>query len=362
MRQFLAWFSIILGALICIISLFEIIELLRRSVGRQVDFSILIEILLLKLPSYIHMLSPFVIFFATVLLLWRLNSSYQIVMIRTNGQTIFQLLKPLLWMVIVIEGINLILIHPLNTQVLSRLEVLEKDVFQNTTSKMRSNSLAVLENGLWFKETPAPNQERIIHAKKFDSNGHFLEDVEIYEINPKNNFLIEHTKADSLEISEGQLFLKDPHILWNHKKNHKEIQKTPLSLQTTLTLEDIYNQTIPPESLSLWDLPKFMKVLEQSGLSTFRYQFYAWSQLSRIPYSMAMVLLAATFCIRLPRRGGALFVLGIGLIFGLIVYFLSDIIKAFGLTHKIPMHLAIWSLPLIVGLLSSSRLLHLEET
>ena len=74
-----------------------------------------------------------------------------------------------------------------------------------------------------------------------------------------------------------------------------------------------------------------------------------------------MVLVAATFSLRMQRRGGATLLVVGGVATGFLLYVLSDIVFALGISDKVPVALAAWTptgLSLIFG---ASMLLHLED-
>ena len=76
---------------------------------------------------------------------------------------------------------------------------------------------------------------------------------------------------------------------------------------------------------------------------------------------IAMVLIAATFSLRLTRRGGTMLWASSGLFFGFLLYFLSDLVFALGLSARIPEVLAAWAPATVTMLLGLTSLLHLED-
>ena len=76
----------------------------------------------------------------------------------------------------------------------------------------------------------------------------------------------------------------------------------------------------------------------------------------------AMVLVAAVFSLRPNnRRGGIMFLIVGGISTGFVVYFLSQLVYAFGINGYIPVAMAVWTPALIVSMISVSVLLHLED-
>ena len=74
-----------------------------------------------------------------------------------------------------------------------------------------------------------------------------------------------------------------------------------------------------------------------------------------------MLMLAAVFSLRPPRRGRTGMLLVIGLASGFFLYFMTNIIYALGATGDLPIELAAWAPSLIVMMAASAALLHLED-
>ena len=75
----------------------------------------------------------------------------------------------------------------------------------------------------------------------------------------------------------------------------------------------------------------------------------------------AMVLVAATFSLRMQRRGGATMLIVSGVVASFLLYFVSDIVFALGLSAKIPVLLAAWTPTGVSMIFGTSMLLHLED-
>jgi lipopolysaccharide export system permease protein len=113
--------------------------------------------------------------------------------------------------------------------------------------------------------------------------------------------------------------------------------------------------------MSFWELPGFIALLEQSGFTAQRHRLHFNVLLARPFLFCAMVLVAATFSLRMQRRGGAGMLIVSGVLAGFLLYFLSDIVFALGLSAKIPVLLAAWTPTGISMIFGSSMLLHLED-
>ena len=116
-----------------------------------------------------------------------------------------------------------------------------------------------------------------------------------------------------------------------------------------------------PETISFWELPAFIRVLENAGFSAVRHRLY-WHRLLAGPLLLfAMVLLAATFSLRPPRRGGTLALALAGIAAGFLLYFVSNVVAALGQNASIPVALAAWTPVGVSTLVAVTLLLHLED-
>jgi lipopolysaccharide export system permease protein len=108
-------------------------------------------------------------------------------------------------------------------------------------------------------------------------------------------------------------------------------------------------------------LPGFITLLEQSGFSAQRHRVHFNVLLARPFLFCAMVLVAATFSLRMQRRGGAAMLIASGVVASFLLYFLSSIVVALGQSAKIPILLAAWTPAAVSMIFGASMLLHLED-
>ena len=115
------------------------------------------------------------------------------------------------------------------------------------------------------------------------------------------------------------------------------------------------------ETFSFWQLPGFIAVLEASGFSAMQHKLHFHSLMSLPVLLAGMLLLAAVFSMRPPRRGRTGMMLVIGLASGFVLYFMTNLIYTLGATGDLPIVLAAWAPSLIVVMIAGAALLHLED-
>jgi lipopolysaccharide export system permease protein len=128
-----------------------------------------------------------------------------------------------------------------------------------------------------------------------------------------------------------------------------------------MTVERIQESFASPETISFWELPQFIAMLESAGFSAKRHRMHLHRLLSTPLVLMAMVLIAATFALRPPRRGGGPALVAAGVATGFLFYFLNNLVSALGEGASLPVPLAAWTPGGVWALAGLTMLLHLED-
>ena len=353
-RIFLAWLgscALVIGA---VISLFEGTELVRRFMGKaDIDFSVIMEMILLKLPNHFQMLMPFIALAAAMATFYRINNTQEIVAARSSGLSIWQLAGGLSTFVFLLGVIQLIVLNPFSAAMTSRSANIESLYFSGS-----GNRMAISETGLWFREM-TPERQSIIRALHIQLDTRNFAKVTFHNFSPATGSYETRIDASLAVLQKGQWELRDA-MVWGDKENGPAFYPI-LKISTPLTIEKIQDSNTSPETISFWALPKFIEVLDKAGLSSLSYRLYWHGQVAKIGMMMAMALLAAGFGIRPIRQGGTTLYISFGIGSGFILYFINDIVYAFGLGGQIPLLLAAWTPTLVMFLLSLTRLLYLED-
>ena len=351
-RQFLVGFGSIFGGLLGLIALIEVVELLRRASSRpEVSVVENFQLVALKIPHVAQEIVPFAILFGAMLAFWRLTRSHELVVARAAGVSVWQFLLPVVVLAVLIGGFRVALFNPVASAMLSRYEQLENEHLRG-----RSSLLALSSSGLWMREGDSEGQS-VIHARRVSQKDMTLEDVVIFLYEGADRFT-GRVDAATARLQDGHWNLKDA---WISGPNRPVRQLGDYRIRTELTLEKIQDSFASPETMSFWALPGFIGVLETAGFSATRHRLH-WHSLLALPLLLAaMVLIAATFSLRVSRRGGTALILAGGVLAGFLLYFLSDVVFALGASGNIPVVLAAWTPAGISSLLGISMLLHLED-
>ena len=353
-RHFLIGFGVVIAVLLTLGFLVDLVELLRRASNREgASIYIILQMAVYKLPSLAEQMLPFAALLGAMLSLSRLTNTSELVVARAAGVSAWQFLMPPLIISLLLGGFVVAVYNPLASALFARYKQIESKYLRG-----KSRLVAVSEKtGLWLRDT-AEDGNMVIHAARVSRSGAELGDVIIWLYRGNDTFK-QRIDARGALLREGYWDLGDVLVTGQDRPAEQHLQ---YRLNTTLTLKQILESLAPPRTLSFWQLPTFIDMLESAGFSAVPHRLYWHTVLAGPLLLCAMVLIAATFALRLTRRRRrvGLILLG-GVLTGFLVFFLTDIVQALGLSGKLPTALAGWAPAGISAMLGVAMLFHLED-
>ena len=351
-RQYLQSVALVFLVVIVTILIADTIELLRRASGpnKTATIETVLQMASLHIPFMAQKALPFVVLVGGIVTFAKLTRSRELVIARAAGVSVWQFLLPALVIAVLLGGLFMTVVNPLASATTARFEQLDA-----THLRGQSSLLALSQSGIWLRQGDAESQS-VIHAEGLDQETMTLQDTIIFLYEDEDQF-VGRIDAAEARLEDGHWALTD--VLFS-EPGEPALHQANARVPTDLTLERIQNSFSPPETLSFWALPSFIEVLEDSGFSSVKHRLH-WHSLLAVPLLLcAMVLIAATFSLRFTRRGTWVLVLG-GLLTGFLLFFVSDLVLALGLSGKLPPVLAAWTPAVIFTLLGVAGLFHLED-
>lgn len=349
-RQFLAGLALVLGVLVVVIFLFELAEQMRRAAHRDVGALMIVEMALLRLPLLVQHVLPIAALLGSMLAFFWMTRSHELVIARGAGVSVWQFIAPALVLAGGLGVASITVFDPFVSAAAARFERLEARNFRGQTS-----SLAVSQNGLWLRQS-GPEGQSVIHSEHVGQQGEELTLVTVYLYKGADRFS-GRIDAQRALLQPGYWDLYDVVLSGPGQATQRLDRHT---LPTTLTLAQIQDSFAPPQTLSFWELPGFIRTLQEAGFSALNHRLH-WHTLMSLPVLLlAMVLVAAAFSLRLTR-GHAGIIAVMGLFSGLALYVVSDVVLALGLAGSLPAMLAAWTPAGVSALLGAAALFHFED-
>ncbi len=364
-RQFIHSFLLVTGVFAFLIMLIDAVELLRRASSREIPFFIMLDMVVLKLPMLLQVILPFVVLVSSVLAYTSLARRSELVVIRSAGVSVWEFLMPAAFTAFVIGMVMIVVVNPLSAVMLNKYEHLNAKYFEN-----RQNLLDISDTGLWFKqqydvfpetadaEDNDLQNELIIHAQEVTGSSIItLHKVEMLAFD-SNDIFIFRIDAPLAVLKENTLVVEDVQVT---SKNNKVSHVPVYYLDTNLKQNDIQKSFADPQAISFFELPAFINKLEASGFSALAH-ILQWHKLLSSPFFYsAMVLIGAIFSLKAPRQGAIGFSITLSLVFGFVIYFLSNLVSSIGLSGSMPVMISAWTPMVITMLAGIGFLLHMED-
>jgi lipopolysaccharide export system permease protein len=350
-RRFLQNFGVVLVPIAGVSWLIDTVDISRRAATRSIPFEIALEMATFKLAHTLEDVIPFVILLAAMMTFFRLTRDHELAVIRASGVSIWQFATPAVLLALAIGGLRVTAYNPVASALYARYEQMNALHFYG-----RPNTIALSPTGLWIRQVEGGTTS-IVHARRVVSDDLELSGITVFNFAADERF-ISRIDAPSGRLQEGYWVLDHPTF---SAPDAQARQMGQARIPTVLTPERIQGTLATPETVSFWDMPAFIQLLEAAGFPTRRHVFY-WHRLIASPFLLiAIVLVAATFSLRQPRRGGAAVILGCGVAVGFAIFLVSNIVAAFGRGGVIPPPIAAWSPAVVWTLLATAALFHLED-
>lgn len=357
-RQFLLAVLSMLAALSGIVSLFDFIELLRRSATKpDAAFGLVAGIAALRLPYVAMQILPFAVLLGGILAFWRLTRSSELIVARASGVSAWQFLAAPTACAILLGVIATAGISPLSSAMLARAELLD-----NAYLRTGGGPSALAGGQLWLRQSDReldPHGVAILHARDVQiTRGHLAaNDVSVFRLDG-NDRLLARLEAREASLGAGVWTLTGTRRML---PDHLPEDVGTVTLPTDLTVSRVQDSFASPDTLSVWALPDFIGLLERSGFSAIRHRLHFQTLLALPLLAGTMALVSAGFSMRATRRGGVAQMIGSGVAAGFALFVVSKVAEEFGQSGALPAGLAAWA-PAAAGLmLAVALLLHLED-
>jgi lipopolysaccharide export system permease protein len=350
-RRFIGSVLTVFAAFVALALSLDLADLFSRTTAKGIPPSVVLTMSLLKLPDIAQKLLPFAVLLGAVLAFSRLSRSHEMVATRAAGVSAWQFLMPPLFVAVWLGILAMTLFSPMSAAFLSQYARLEARYIRGEASQ-----LAVSPAGLWLRQGDASGQA-VVHALRVAEQGVHLEDVTVFLYQGVDQFA-GRIDAESADLTSGHWRLVNAWVSGPVGPPHPA---DTYELATELTPAQIQESFASPDTISFWDLPRFIANAENAGFSALRHRLYWYSLLALPLLFSAMVFMAASFSFRLTRLGGVSRLVLAATLSGIGVYFLGEMTRALGQSGILPTPLAAVAPAAAAILLGMTLLFHEED-
>jgi lipopolysaccharide export system permease protein len=362
-KIFIFYLLMVIFCFAVLVTTIDAIEILRRIEGREIAFFRLIEMIFLKFPIFLQDVMPFIVLVASVLTYAKLAKTNELVIVRSAGISALEFIFPTVITAIIFGILVIVLLNPVATSMANRYETLKTKYFHNSKNKVE-----ISDSGFWVKQIEdKPNSkiaETIINSKNITSAKNSsgkdvisLNKVFVLNFDSQGKFIDRIDSEQASLVNETWLFEKI--ILTDAQATATEY--TNYSIPTNIKAEDLQKSLSDAEAVSFWQLPKFIKKLQDNGFSAASHILQFHKILSAPLFYAAMVMIGAIFTLKSPRISKGSNSIAFSIVLGFLIYFVSNLIFSLGLSGSIPIVFSAW-VPIMIAILAAIYLmLHLED-
>ena len=349
------FFKSILGLFLLaavLIFLFDVLELVRRG-GEREGFSFLRVSLIsaLRVPLLMEQVIPFAVLFGAIGAFVSLSRALELVVARASGISVWQFCMPALVVGIGVGVLSIAVYNPAAVWLQHKSDDVANGLFG-----AEQNFLLQTTNDVWVRQDGLDG-ESVLLAKQILDGGVRLLGVTIFAFDQDGTFK-ERIEANEARLGNEVWKLKNA-IVYTTERDPQEYSSFEIS--TFLSATEVRESIGSPESVSFWNLPRFIELAQNAGLPAYRYALQYQTLLARPLLLAAMILIAATVSLRVSRFGGlGKMILG-GIIAGFVLYVLSELAKDFGGAGIVPPVVAAWAPGIFGVLMGLTILLHQED-
>jgi len=293
---------------------------------------------------------PFGVLFGSLFAFDRLARHNELTAAHGAGVSVWRVLLPALALAFVLGAGKVALYGPLAAAAQGRFERLEERYFGNAGPVS-----SISDSGLWLREIDGGTLT-VLFADRVDK-ARVLHDVVLYRFDGMRRFQ-DRLDAASAELQDGRWLLKG---VWTAGAHDTPFRRAAETVPTTLGWDRIEDALATPATMSVWELPGYIASLEGAGFSARKHRLRFHALLASVVMTTAMLLIGATVAIRFRRRDGAAWMLTVGAGAGFLLFILSDVVSAFGLSGRAPVALAAWTPAAAAVMLGYAALLHMED-
>ena len=336
---------IIITILVLFLNLLEISRILEKE-NTTLGFFLLLS--LLKLPTIISEIIPFVVILSIAFLFKNLITNNELISIRNMGFSILDIFKPIAIAIFLFGLFILLFINPLAANF--------ENNFNNLTSKKYPNmySIKFINEGMWIKNISEDNNKNYINISKINLDNMNAEEIKILNINNKFNKII---IAEKGKIIDKIFKLQNVSILNinNDKFEKVEFYNLILNFDKSNIIDSILNFKFIP----FYKYKKHVNNLKKFNLHSSEVSLYYLSEILKPIFLVIIGFTVMGFSGKFKRNENFFKVLFISILIGFLIFLLKEIVTTLTTTMEISFifsYFIIFMFPLIIGLYQMIRI------
>ena len=314
-----------------IISLIDIIDLNNKTrLKESVSFNDIFFLTIENIPLRADELLFYAILFGSVIYFLELRKTQEFLILRTNGVSF--------WKAFLIISIVPLMLGLLSIFILNPIISFSQKIYSVHHEKIFGKgaySITISNQGLWLRDRSNLG-EIIIKGVYLDTQRARIKKPVFFLINPDTK-LTKRIDADWAYLENQSWNLKNAKTDGNSFNSSKT-----LIIKSVLTKDDLKYTSNNHYSLNVFEIPKFIKILESTGIPSTGYKVYFHKIFSQPVAFIGIIALAGALIFRKYSRLIPVKTISFTIIGSFLYFFLQRLFIALGSSEQMPIIVATW--------------------
>lgn len=308
-------------------------EVMRKCSNNEIAYSIdFLAISLNRSFLVIVDVMQYILLLSNTIVFSRINQTEELTILKTNGFTIFQLMKQYTFFSFWVGVFNVFVIYPFALESSKNASKMESFYLDHKIEKQED----AVHSNIWV-EQKRNDDDILIYINKLVGNK--VTSVNIYYFN-KDTTLSRHIFAHSAEVTDSGFWkLKNG---MEKKEGFKQVLFDEKNWETNLKISDLANYDLSPARLDIFSLIDIFSIRKQLGIPSYAYEFYINFLIMKILIMIIVSLFSILFCYEHHRYAVRWINILFVLLFAFGLNFVLNTIKSIGVSREISPIITCW--------------------
>lgn len=346
--------GVALAVIAALVMLIDFVEVSRGlNSNGELSGARILGLVLVKSPSVIVQLLPFVFLFGTLAAFVGLNRRSELIAMRAAGVSAWRFVLPAAGAALVLGVLTVTVLGPLASA--------GDGLWQRERARISGSAPgADARQAVWLREGDA-NRQMIIRGARQDQASGRLQDATFFIYTTTatgQRRFTERIDAGTASLNAGRWRLTDAQ---GAQTGQRAVSYATLDLPSNLADKEAFQRFARPQSTPFWSLPNQIKRIEDAGFASTGYRLRLQQLLATPLMFAAMSILAAAFSLRLMRLGDLAKMTVAAVVLGFAFFFVNQFSSAMGSAEVVPPFLAAWLPPVLTALAAFTLLFYTED-
>ncbi|MEQ9115179.1 MAG: LptF/LptG family permease [Rickettsiales bacterium] len=320
-RNFLLSVLVATSGVASVFILSNLVDILKKTVRvsheHNIGFLKIMSLVVSKVPYLLQESSPYIIFIGAILAFQKLSRKNEYTVLKSCGLSFWQFIMPFIFTGFLLGVLIVTIINPVSSIFLNH--------YNKQHAKLIGNdymSFAFNDGKMWLVDKIQSSKEkRFVNSQSLNFENMKFGTTSFITLDQNFQFK-ERILSSSAKLIDDKWVLENVTV-YTPRKKPSNIKS--LILNTRLKTDDIKNNFLEPESISIWEMPYLITQLNKSGYSTLKHISFLYRLINKPLMICCLILIAASFSLKSGRHIKSSLLMIKGIFLALTAFLLAEL-------------------------------------